>query len=94
MYAHHKPQLGSWCSTLTSEGSGLAHREYRCLQKRIRKFFGKPNGAKPAPAQQSKLSFSTKPKPAPKAEEVDDEPEVAKENQTSDTETKHSPNGQ
>lgn len=29
------------------------------------KFFGKPNGAKPAPTQQTTLSFSTKPK-APK----------------------------
>ena len=94
MYAPHKPQLGSWYSTLASNGSSLAHRDRQMLTEAIRKFFGQPNGTKPKPAQQSKLSFSTKPKPLPKAEEVDDELDMTKENATSDTETKNSPNGQ
>ncbi|KAK3374932.1 hypothetical protein B0H63DRAFT_437900 [Podospora didyma] len=65
-------------------------------QATLGKFFGHPNGAKPAPSQQTKLSFATKPKdkkptetaPVVVAKEEEEEEEVkampAKEDQNDD----------
>jgi hypothetical protein len=39
----------------------------------LRKFFGKQDGVKPAPAKQTKLSFSTKSTNAPKATQGEDD---------------------
>ncbi|KAI0907515.1 hypothetical protein F4823DRAFT_564740 [Ustulina deusta] len=46
-------------------------------QATLGKFFGQPNGSKPVPTQQSKLSFATKP-----AKEAKEEPEVSKSRQS------------
>ncbi|CAJ2510022.1 Uu.00g059220.m01.CDS01 [Anthostomella pinea] len=69
-------------------------------QATLGKFFGKPNGSKPAPTQQSKLSFGTKSakktkdeseaatsEPSPSAKKVKKEVE-AKENKTPSKDTK------
>ncbi|KAI1755385.1 hypothetical protein F4782DRAFT_403276 [Xylaria castorea] len=46
-------------------------------QTTLGKFFGQPNGSKPAPTQQSKLSFATKP-----AKKTKKEPEASSNNQS------------
>lgn len=46
-------------------------------QATLGKFFGQPNGSKPVPTQQSKLSFATKP-----AKKVKEEPEASSTNQS------------
>ncbi|KAI1116037.1 ATP-dependent DNA ligase [Nemania sp. NC0429] len=46
-------------------------------QATLGKFFGQPNGSKPAPTQQSKLSFATKP-----AKKVKEDPEASSTNRS------------
>ncbi|KAI1335737.1 DNA ligase [Xylariaceae sp. FL0016] len=58
----------------------------RPSQTTIGKFFGQPNGSKPTPTQQSKLSFSTKP---PK--KTKDEPEESDEKSSSPPKMKADP---
>ncbi|KAF2995139.1 hypothetical protein E8E14_002751 [Neopestalotiopsis sp. 37M] len=55
-------------------------------QATLGKFFGNPNGSKPAAKQQSKLSFSTK--PAAKKTEKEEEVEEAEENGASSSSAK------
>ncbi|KAH7038137.1 uncharacterized protein B0I36DRAFT_75939 [Microdochium trichocladiopsis] len=62
-------------------------------QATLGKFFGQPNGAKPAPTQQSKLSFSTKPKSNAKPTVSLEEPEADKENPATESNPKQSPAG-